>query len=433
MLVYTPHITNRIRYIFDLLLQDDLGLPGNITTDLDFFLQYDQPKLAYNYQPINNVPTIGINGLLQEKGIKNKNITVSKHNNLPVFFETEKEFALPFDVFAASFYLISRYEEYLPFEPDKHGRFQAEQSFAYKNKFLQKPLVDYYVLMLKDILQQHYPQIKIRERKYKFRPTYDIDSAYAHKNKGLVRNTGSILASIAKGNWQSVSNILQVVFGGKKDPFDTYDIINEIHIAYQLKPTFFFLVGDYDEYDKNISIHISEFKTLIKSIADNAEVGIHPSYASNKNPALLNKEIQRLSQVLNRDIKKSRQHFLMLRFPNTFNHLLENDITEDYTLCYSSQPGFRASYSKAFFFYDVEREIKTTLKLHSCAFMDATFQYYLEVSPKQSLQYILPIIEELKKVNGTCISLSHNSAFCNQKGWNNWADTYETIIKAAKE
>lgn len=431
MLVYTPQITNRIRYIFDLLLQDDLGLPGNITTDFEYFMQAKEPKLAYNYQSIQGVPTIGIYGLLQEKGIKSKTISISQHKGLPIFFETDAGFDLPFDVFAASFYLISRYEEYLPFEPDKYGRFQAENSFAYKNKFLQKPLVDHYVHWIKGVLLRYYPQLKIRERKFKFRPTYDIDSAYAHKNKGIVRNTGSLIASAFKGNWQSVNNIIQVTLGRKKDPFDTYDIINELQIAYQLKPIYFFLVGNYDEYDKNISIHISEFKTLIKSIADTAEVGIHPSYASNNNRNVLKMEIQRLSTVLHRDIKKSRQHFLKLRFPDTYNALIEQDITDDYTLCYSSQPGFRASYSKAFYFYDVEREVKTTLKLHACAFMDATFQYYMQITPQQSLHYALPIVEELKKVQGTCITLSHNSAFCNQHNWNNWAAAYETIIKTA--
>jgi hypothetical protein len=99
---------------------------------------------------------------------------------------------------------------------------------------------------------------------------------------------------------------------------------------------------------------------------------------------------------------------------------------------FSSQPGFRASYSKPFYFYNVETEMKTTLKIHPFVFMDATFQYYHRISPKQSLAIILPIIEQLKKVNGTCVSLSHNASFFDQKDWEGWTEAYTTILKTAK-
>src|SRR5690606_32458009 len=156
---------------------------------------------------------------------------------------------------------------------------------------------------LREIFGQYFPQIPLKKRQFKFIATYDIDSAYAYKNKGIVRNIGSIFLSLTKGNFRNVKNILSVLTGLKSDPFDTYDLLHQLREEFRLKPIYFFLVGDYDRYDKNISIHISEFKTLIKSIADIAEVGIHPSFASNTNADKLKKEIKSLSQVLNRDIK----------------------------------------------------------------------------------------------------------------------------------
>ncbi len=431
VLFYTPQITNRLRYITDVLLGEALGLKIRFTVDEVAFENATEPKIYYGYKPKLNGIAINANGLLFEKGIKTKTPEVAKHNNIPVIFENDNNYSLPFDIFSATFYFISRYEEYLPFKADSHGRFSAEESFAYNNHFLEVPVVDYYVLMLRALFQQHYPALHLKQNKFEFIPTYDIDSAYAHKNKGFVRNMGSIFLSLSKGNFATIKNLLQVVFHIKRDPFDTYDMLHEWHKEFKLKPIYFFLVGDYDSFDKNISIHISEFKTLIKSVADEAKVGIHPSYASNANAKKLTKEIKRLSGALNRDIKLSRQHFLKLRFPETYQNLLANDITDDYTMGYSSQPGFRASYSRSFLFYNLETETKTNLRIHPFAFMDATFQYYHEITPRQSLTFILPVIERLKAINGTCISLSHNASFFDQKHWIGWKEAYETILKTA--
>jgi hypothetical protein len=431
ILFYTPQITNRLRYVAEALLEEALGLKIKYTTDEAAFLNTTEPKIYYGYQPQATGIAINAAGLLFEKGIKTKLPEFAKHNNVPVIFENDNGYSLPFDIFSATFYFISRYEEYLPFKADVHGRFSAEESFAYKNHFLEVPVVDYYIIMLKQLLQQQYPTLRLKQLQFEFIPTYDIDSAYAHKNKGFVRNMGSLFLSLSKGNFSTMKNLLQVVFNLKPDPFDTYDMLHQWHKEFKLKPIYFFLVGDYDSFDKNISIHISEFKTLIKSVADEARVGIHPSYASNTNTEKLTKEIKRLSSVLNRDIKLSRQHFLKLRFPETYQHLLANDITDDYTMGYSSQPGFRASYSRSFFFYNIETETKTNLRIHPFAFMDATFQYYHEITPRQSLTFILPIIEKLKEVNGTCISLSHNASFFDQKHWIGWKEAYETILKTA--
>lgn len=432
ILFYSPQLTNRLRYIAELLLSEELGLKIKFTSDEDAFINADEPKLYYGYKPMKNTISIGAEGFLFEKGVKSKVLTVSRFENTPILFETSNEYSLPFDIFSAAFYLVSRYEEYLPFEADSHGRFKAEETLAYKNRFLEFPAVDYYVLFLRKIILQQYPALKLKTRQFEFVATYDIDSAYAHKNKGFVRNLGSIILSLSKGNFDSVKTLLQVVFGFKPDPFDTYSLLHDLHQQFQLKPIYFFLVGDYDAYDKNISIHISEFKTLIKSIADEAEVGIHPSYASNSKTEKLSTEIKRLANVLNRDITKSRQHFLKLSFPETYEQLIANDIQHDYTMGFSSQPGFRASYSKPFYFYNVETEMKTPLKIHPFVFMDATFQYYHRISPKQSLAIILPMIEHLKKINGTCVSLSHNASFFNQKDWQGWTEAYTTILKTAK-
>ena len=83
-------------------------------------------------------------GLLTEKGISNQEIIFDYWNKLPIFFNV-KDSVLPFDIFSASFYLVSRYEEYLPHIKDKYDRFDAKESIAYKNNFLQLYLYFYFI------------------------------------------------------------------------------------------------------------------------------------------------------------------------------------------------------------------------------------------------------------------------------------------------
>ena len=64
--------------------------------------------------------------------------------------------------------------------------------------------------------------------------------------------------------------------------------------------------------------------------------------------------------------------------------------------------------------------------------MDATLLYYLKLSPQASLIQISELIEEVKNVNGTFISLWHNDTFSNHKQWEGWQSVYTEMVKVAK-
>ena len=52
------------------------------------------------------------------------------------------------DIFAGAFFMLTRWEEYVCKVHDKHDRFPASASIAYKNNFLMRPVVNEYVEML---------------------------------------------------------------------------------------------------------------------------------------------------------------------------------------------------------------------------------------------------------------------------------------------
>jgi len=431
LLIYTPKITNRCKYIFHLVFKDILGIDFEVVSNEDYFKSYVFEKLSYAPRAIGDELFVQSNKLLHETGISEQNIQVFEWNNSIAFYPTGKASAFPFDPFAAIFYLVSRYEEYLPHIRDKYDRYNAFESLAYKNNFLHKPVVNIWAGYIREELKKRFPNVKFPDRKYKYISTIDIDNAYAFKEKGVMRTLGGYAKSLSQFDFQHVVERTEVLIGSRKDPYDTYNLLFDIQRKYKLRPIYFILLGDYDKNDKNLSPENHKFQSIIKNLADHADVGIHPSYASNASKPKLEKELRRLSSILNREITKSRQHFLKLRFPDTYRNLIDLDITDDYTMGYANHIGFRAGICTPFNFYDLDLEVETRLKIHPFAVMEATLKYYMKVDPEDAMSFLKPLVDEVRAVNGVFISLWHNETLSNDKIWLGWRDLYEELVKYA--
>lgn len=432
LLIYTPKITSRHKYIFKLFFNEIHQIKFQITEREDEFKAFDGAKLNYSNTSFEDEIFIESIGLLNEKGINQQDINVSPQNNIPAFFQSQSDSSMSFDVFSASFYLVSRYEEYLPFVKDIHQRFQAESSLAYKHDFLQKPLINIWAKSLMQKIKQKHPDLEVISPTYNYISTIDIDNAFYYLEKGFVRSLAGFFASIFSFDFNGIQQRFAVLLGKQKDPYDTYDAQLKLQKEYNLKVIYFILLADYGLNDKNISFTKRKFQLLIKRLADYASIGIHPSYGSNTNFAKLPKEIKRLEGITKREVTKSRQHFLKLTLPETYNQLVDFGIRDDYTMGFASAIGFRASICSAYTFYNLDTETILPIKIHPFAVMDATLLYYLKLSPEQSLTQISALIEEVKNVNGTFISLWHNDTFSNYKQWEGWESVYKEMIKVAK-
>lgn len=432
LLIYTPKITSRHKYIFKLFFKEIYQIKFQITERENEFKSFDGAKLNYFNTSFEDEIFIESMGLLNEKGINQQDINVSFENEIPIFFQSQSKASMSFDIFSASFYLVSRYEEYLPFVKDIHQRFQAENSLAYKNDFLQKPVINIWAKILVNKITQKYPNLEVIYPAYKYISTIDIDNAFYYLEKGFVRSLAGFLSSVFSFDFKSIKQRVAVLLGREKDPYDSYDEQLKLQKEYDLEVIYFILLGDYGINDKNISFTKRKFQLLIKRLADYASIGIHPSYGSNTNFSKLPKEIKRLEGITKREVTKSRQHFLKLTLPETYNQLSDLGIIEDYTMGYASAVGFRASICSAFTFYNLDIETILPIKIHPFAVMDATLLYYLKLSPQASLLQISSLIEEIKNVNGTFMSLWHNDTFSNYNQWEGWQSVYKDMIKVAK-
>jgi len=432
LLIYVPKKPARIRYVFRLVFKDLLRIPYRLLTDEDEFQSAQQPKMSYGDLPKEGTVFFRSGGLLFKRGVDSLDLEPLEYEGEKAFFPVyDKASALPFDVFASIFYLVSRYEEYQPFVRDMHGRFTAHLSVSAQLGVLEKPLVNIWALMVKKILQQKYPALVFPERKYKFIPTYDIDSAFAYAQKGLVRSMGGYILSAQTMDWQSVKERTQVLFLRKRDPFNTFTRQIAYKKKYGLNPIYFILSGRYGQFDKNINIRNRTFRFLIKRLSDYARIGIHPSYFTNEFPERISFEISNLEKVINKDVRCSRQHFLRLVLPNTYRNLIDVDITDDYSMGYAALPGFRAGICSSYNFYDLDLEVETKLRIHPFAVMDGTLRDYMDLTPTDAIEQIRVLVNEVKKVNGTFISLWHNESLSDKKRWTGWRRVYEELLEMA--
>lgn len=431
MLILVPKITNRLYYIFELMLKDELGIDFKFTTDKDSYLSHEGAKLHYGKYPMPEESGLyqQAANILFEHDIADQDVKICNYKESKAIYPVFNEKSLfPFDIFAASFYIISRYEEYLPHVSDNYNRFQPQDSILYKMEMMERPVINLWSIDLGNELVARCPEITLKKKTFRFVPTYDVDAAWAYRNKGFFRTTLSLCRDILRFDKNEIKYRWDVLRKKKMDPFDTFEYQIKLQKELKLSPLYFILCGDYNTNDKNISIKNKEFQQLIKHLGDYALVGIHPSFSSYLNKNMIKEEITRLSDVLKREVTISRQHFLRLSLPSSYQILIELDITDDYTMGYASQAGFRAGYADTFKFFDLENDMKTKLNIHPFALMDGTMRDYLNLDVQESYEKAKKLVDEVKNVNGTFILLWHNETLSGEKRWEGWITLYRKIL-----
>ena len=422
VLIYSHTSSPRLQYITNFIFKTLLGTDYRITIDSEEFINAPGVKINYNNDPLDKAGFhIVSHTLLFENGIKEQNTRCVPGKDYPVFYTTEGG-DLRFDIFAASFYLLSRYEEYLPHHKDIYGRYAHGQSLAFKSGFLNVPLINTWVNGLASHLKESFPGFEIHPPVFKFLPTYDIDIAYSFRHKGLLRNMGGFLKSPS-------ATRLKVLTGLKADPYDCYEWLNSIHHMYRLEPVYFFLVADKNgRYDKNILPHKTAMWKLVKQHARQYRIGIHPSWQTGDLTKLLASEKEQLEAMGEIKITSSRQHYIRFNLPAGYRRLADLGITDDYSMGYGSINGFRASVANAFYWYDLEREIQTDLLIHPFCFMEANSFYEQEFTTAPAYDELVHYFKVCKKANGTLITIWHNNFLGTSPEFAGWKEIYERFI-----
>lgn len=431
LLVYIHEVNSRAEYIFSFIFDTILGIKYKFTIDNQEFIKSELPKI--NYSEKNNLPGLYLkpHPLLFEKGIRHQLLEEVEFRNQKFCFETDKESFMSFDPFAFSFYVLTRYEEYLPTNTDNYDRFPDLENILIKLNLEHKPIVDNIAYILAEFISEKFSGFKIKQRHFNFITTIDIDNAWAYKNKNVIVSVGAGLKNLFSGNFKELKSRIAVILGLEKDPYDTYNYILELYKTKLQNIIFFFLVGNRDKFDKNISHKNKAFRRLVAKLASVCECGIHPSFASALKPSLIVEEKQRLEEIIKKPVYNSRQHFLKIKLPSTYRLLISSGIANDFTMGFASTVGFRAGTCTPFYFFDLSQNVCTNLMLKPFQCMDVSLRNYMQYTSGEAETKVLELMSEVKKVNGTFISLWHNESLKNSGEWASWNSVFELIYQQA--
>lgn len=422
---FSKHNTPRLQYVLSELFGRRMGIAYVVVTTLDD-LEASSARVKINYTA-DAVPGslhVKPHGLLSETGIRDLKVDVSRDDKWNTLLWTNNGAEVPFDVFAATFFLLSRYEEYDNPIRDEHGRFEAKHSLAFQHHFLQVPVIEVWTEQLKNIFSALDPGLVFTNHTYTKLSTIDVDFAFKYKGVGIKRWFGKLVRSMLTLKLADATTQLLVSAGLKRDPYDTFGFIHKTTAS---GLAYFMLMSNKGGYDK--ATGFQQLTSIIGQLNEHANfIGIHPSYRSNSEHELLSEEINLLKQLSGKSVRYSRNHFLKLALPQTYQRLITAGIEYDYTMLYADAPGFRAGTCFPFSFYDLTKEQKTTLTIYSTCAMDVTFKDYIRASPNEAIRILNDMETIARKYQGLFITLWHNSSFAQQDGWEGWNRVYSGIF-----
>lgn len=424
--VWSLHDSPRLRYVLDWLLKEQLGFDYDLTNDAAV-AGASRYCIAYGYLP--DVLSIEPASLLQEQGVSVHTVVRGSWNGLyTLYHATGSTCTIPFDLFSGIFYLLSRYEEYLDFVPDKHGRYPHSSSVLSIDRVLERPVVDEWIHYLHNLLTEKW-QLDLPRKPFRFLPTYDIDIAWSYRHKGGKRFMGAALKELLSGRFSALSERIQVATGNRKDPYDAFEWMQAQHERHGLEPVYFILAAlQVSAFDKNISPDHPAMQRLIRQLQQSGTIGIHPSYFTKDDPEQLRREKIACEKITGGTITDSRQHFIRLFFPATYRQLIAAGIQEDYSMGYSTALGFRAGTSHSFYWYDLEQETATGLHVHPFCFMDTTAHFDLGLNVDTAFEQLKEMRTRLVATGGSLITVFHNFSLGTDPEWNGWAAAYATFL-----
>jgi len=388
---------NERKYILDIFFHEFLGLEYNLETgskDYEINLENGK-KLIVKDTFFNKYP---------------KDLEYLKLENIPKKIEE-------LDMFSASFFMLTRWEEYVNRNRDNHNRFPATESLAFKQGFLDRPIVNEYVEELKQMLLELDNSLSLKEKKFELVLTHDVDEVKMWKGWRHVSRValGDMLKrkrlSLALERFAEYFLIRKKKI---KDPFDTFDWLMDKSEAIGVKSRFYFMSGGVTEFDNRYKIE--EQKELIKKIQKRGHIiGIHPSYNAYNDCEQFKKEKELLENIAEQKIVEGREHYLRFEVPTTWQIWEDNDMEVDSTCGYADKEGFRCGTGDVFSIFNILTREKLKLKERPLVFMDDNHHTYNQLSTEESFDKVKKIINISKQYQSKITLLFHNSIFTDDK------------------
>jgi hypothetical protein len=415
--IYSPIKSPKLRYVFDFIFETFNEIQYTLHSDYDSFSIVENAlKINYSDQVKSGMVNIPLSHFYNDGG--------------HIAFERDLKYEndlFNFDFIASIFYLLCRIEEYDNPDVDLHGRYKAQSSILYQKGFLDIPVIDYWIKSFIDTLSNQHTLSIGTTSKYSIVSTVDVDHIYAYRAKPIGTQIGSFFKDLLKLDFLRIKDRLD-----EQDPYDTYDYIDQCHLTHGLESKYFILCSNKTQYDRSLPHDNSTFRKVVSDLDKRGSIGIHPSYDSMHNKKLIADQKKDLESVINGSITASRQHFLRMQLPQTYEYLIQCEISSDYTMGYAHNLGFRSGTSRSYKWYNVTEDKVTSLTIHPFSLMDVTLRRVSDNDPLRAKEIAKKLIDTINAVDGVFCLIWHNSSFYSSEGWKGWDKVYEEILSYAK-
>ena len=343
------------------------------------------------------------------------------------------------DIIASSFFMVSRYEEVIIDAKDKYDRFPASASIAFKEEFLDRPLVNEYVELIWSWINSLDARIKRKavwpqDKKFAVCLTHDVDGIWKYSlTPPLI---GIIIAIIKEKNLALALKVTSDYLGRllhlKRDPHDTFDYITWLENRSGFKSSFYFMAGGNSAFDRGHTVQQPKALRLAKSLERRGfEIGLHPSFNSYADPQLMASEKSEMDKVIGNQSYGCRQHYLRWKTPDTWRIQEQLGFLYDTTLSFADHIGFRCGICLPFRPFDVIKNRQLDCWELPLTVMDRCLQApdYQNLPPDEACQEIIRHIDTVKKFNGVFVLLWHNSSLDDYGDWKGWRRVYEKVME----
>ncbi len=321
------------------------------------------------------------------------------------------------DFFAAIFFMLTRFEEQFAL-PDAEGRCPATESLAYRFGFLNRPIVNEYVELIRNILSACGFSLATTGR-YELIPTHDVD-VFSPPAK-LKTFMGDLLK---RRNLKLFANRFYDNY------FDYFSWLMDVSEKANTKSRFY-VMSSMGKGDANYLPHMPNVKNIFESIAKRGHVlGFHPGFNTANNNHKWAEQKLLLENALGIVVEEGRQHYLFSPLPQMWRIWDDNNMKIDSSLSYADYEGFRCGTGSEFNVFDIDRRKKLALRERPLIVMEMTLLYYQKLSMDEISSVLCFYNNISKRYKMPFTILFHNSTFWKTnvyKGINNvYTDFFDT-------
>jgi len=168
---------------------------------------------------------------------------LKKYGEIPVIYcgrgnfdgfirESENLIETNIDIIASFFFMLSRYEEIVLDKKDKFNRFSATESLAYKEGFLDRPIVNEYIELLWEWIDSFNLGFKRRklwgDKDFAVCLTHDVDSIRKYRIYPPLRTIGGSILGHRDLRKAFAITIDYLRAKSGRDPYDNFDYIMDL-------------------------------------------------------------------------------------------------------------------------------------------------------------------------------------------------------------